>query len=144
MRITLKAKTPSQTNNVITLSVYLVNPLGIVIFDDSKNITLTQTGIVEAFEAIFTYSLPETALIGYYKVYVQASAERLKTHSFITAIARAALGPTTIKATVQAKGYKTSQHQLSYDNTNIVTLYASIPLGLIILTVILKHGKEKD
>jgi hypothetical protein len=73
-KITLKAKTPSQTNNVITLSVYLVNPLGIVIFDDSKNITLTQTGIVEAFEAIFTYSLPETALRGYYKVYVQASA----------------------------------------------------------------------
>ncbi|MEM0009879.1 MAG: hypothetical protein QXH50_07760, partial [Thermofilum sp.] len=29
VRITLKAKTPSQTNNVITLSVYLANPLGI-------------------------------------------------------------------------------------------------------------------
>ncbi|MEM3783073.1 MAG: hypothetical protein QXX32_06000, partial [Thermofilum sp.] len=54
------------------------------------------------------------------------------------------LGPTTIKATVQAKGYETSQYQLSYDNTNIVTLYASIALGLIILTVTLKHGKEKD
>jgi len=74
VKITLKARTSSQTNNVITLSVYLVNPLGIVIFDDSKNITLTQTGIVEAFELIFTYSLPETALRGYYKVYVQASA----------------------------------------------------------------------
>jgi hypothetical protein len=74
VRITLKAKTPSQTNNVITLSVYLANPLGIVIFVDSKNITLTQTGIVKAFEAIFTYSLPERALRGYYQVYVQASA----------------------------------------------------------------------
>lgn len=75
IKVTLRAKSQEKHGGVIALKVALVNPLGVAIHENCRNLTLEEVG-TQVFEVVFTYGLPEAAIRGYYTANVQASTDK--------------------------------------------------------------------